>query len=176
MSNIFPIEIWENICSYLDIKDIINLTNAYPELKNIRYYHHHITNNENINYKYKIPIVDDIFKYNATVHLKYNVDMLQTLDLKNKYQRYALYECYELPNIDPHFINRITHLTFCSPFNQSIDKFNCPNLTHLTFGYKFNQPIDNFNYPNLTHLTFGFKFNQQIDKMKFPKLIELLLV
>ena len=38
-------------------------------------------------------------------------------------------------------VDSITHLTFGTCFNQSIDIF--PNsITHLTFGYEFNQKIN----------------------------------
>ena len=57
----------------------------------------------------------------------------------------------------------ITHLTFGSQFNQSVD--NLPKkLTHLIFGAYFNKPVDNLP-ENLTHLTFRCDFDQTVDKL-----------
>jgi len=64
--------------------------------------------------------------------------------------------------------DNITHITFGTLFNQSIDDSNLPkNLTHLTFFglfNNFNQSVNNLP-KSITHLTFGWHFNQKVDNL-----------
>jgi len=71
------------------------------------------------------------------------------------------------------FPTSVTHITFGSNFNQSVDdlcSLSSGSLTHLTFGDHFNKPLRYLHLASLlTHITFGFYFNQPCDKFSLPK-------
>jgi len=71
-------------------------------------------------------------------------------------------------------VDSITHLTFGSHFNQSVDSLQ-NFITHLTFGDCFNQPVTNLlnNQTQLQAITFGYEFNQKFDIPSNIKIIKL---
>jgi hypothetical protein len=74
------------------------------------------------------------------------------------YVKFIHFRAQETNNI----LNRVTHLTFGTFFNEPINNCIPSSVTHLIFGFNFNQPINNCIPSSVTHLTFGHRFNQQI--------------
>jgi hypothetical protein len=64
---------------------------------------------------------------------------------------------------ESHIPQKITHLTFTSNFNKSINNCIPSSVTNLTFGWHFDQSINNCIPFSVTHLTFGQNFDQPIN-------------
>jgi len=155
--NNLPRELIGEICNSLDITDVVELGKTNRQFN---------TNLSKIDFGYKIyrPVnIETIFndigcyyirKQFVVGHFKHFI--VRRLD--NPLNLQTLWSC-------------LTHLTFGTYFNQSVDNLKLPkSLTHLTFGDNFNQSVDNLKLPeSLTHLTFGTCFDKSVDNLNLPK-------
>jgi hypothetical protein len=167
-------DVWEYICLFLDLEDIMNLKlcskTIQKRLRVLFSKRFRVKLNEDV---LNDPLFREIVNYVGVVKIG-SLDVLKEfLSLKERGLVYDIkFGAGFNQRMDGILPFTLTHLDFGIRYNQSVDGILSPNLTHLRFGPWFDQSVDGILPPNLTHLYFGSNFNQIVKRLP-PNLTHL---